>query len=546
MARGKEFPLFVILKAIDKATAPLRGLAKTAANTAKPFQRLRDLNNRARLAAEAGGIGKITGACAKLGSTVGSVVKKMLTLGAAIGSVVMLGGGFLYKITRQTSEYGDMVWKTSQKIGIAVEAWQEIAHAGEMSGIEQEALSAGLVKLNKNIVEAANGNKTLTTWFKRAGISVKDESGKIKSADQILMELANTFGKVPDGAKKTAIAVALAGRSGANLIPMLNSGSKGLAEMRKEARDLGLVLDEDTARASETFNDNIDRMMKSIRGIVFYIGGLLIPVFDDIVVSVRKWVIANRELIQSKLKEWVENLKKALPELKKNFFKAIDVIKNFFIKISQGLKIIGGFEGLLKGIAVYIGVSFVASIAMAANAFIALGTTIMTTPVGWILAAIAAIVIGAILIYRNWDKVSAALKAFGHAIFTPLRLFGELIDYLTSFNLFDIGAKIFTSLWDGMKSIFERLKKWLGEVKESIKSIFPGFNKPELPGPAGSSPASPASARIQKAQQGAYVQHKNTAAVQIDFANMPKGTKVKTEKNDGVDMDLNMGYSMLS
>ena len=46
MAKGKEFPLFVIMKAVDKATDPLRALGKTASNTAKPFQKLRELNNR--------------------------------------------------------------------------------------------------------------------------------------------------------------------------------------------------------------------------------------------------------------------------------------------------------------------------------------------------------------------------------------------------------------------------------------------------------------------------------------------------------------------
>lgn len=544
MAKGKEFPLFVIMKAVDKATAPLRALGHTAANTAKPFQKLRELNNRMRLAAEAGGIGKITNAARNLGGAVAIAAKKTLMLGTAMSSIVMIGGGFLFKITKQTSEYGDKVWKTSQKIGIAAGAWQELAHAGEMSGIEQDALSTGLVRLNKNIVEAANGNKTMTEWFQRAGISIKDAEGKVKSADQVLMEMAEIFGKMPDGAKKTAVAVALAGRSGADLIPMLNAGSKGLAAMRKEAQDLGLVLSDDTARASETFNDNISRMMKAIRGIVFYIGGLLIPVFDDIVVSVREWVVANRELIQSKLKDWVESLKKSLPELKKHFLNAAEKIKVFFEKVSAGLELVGGFEGIFKAFGLYIAGSFIASLAVAANAFIALGTAIMTTPVGWIMAAIAAIAVAAVLIYKNWDKVSAALKTFGHAIFTPLRLFGELIDYLTSFDLFDIGAKIFTSLWDGMKSVFAKIKDWFGGIKKLIPDfLLPGSNVTINP-PAGQGKEARVLPAAGVIQQNQTITQKSAAEVKVEFANAPKGTTVKTQKNNGVDMDLNMGYAM--
>lgn len=544
MARGKEFPLFVIMKAVDKATAPLRALGKTASNTAKPFQKLRELNNRMRLAAEAGGLGKITNAARNLGGAVAIAAKKTLMLGTAMASIVMIGGGFLFKITKQTSEYGDKIWKTSQKIGIAAGAWQELAHAGEMSGIEQDALSTGLVRLNKNIVEAANGNKTMTEWFQRAGISIKDAEGKVKSADQVLMEMAEIFGKMPDGAKKTAVAVALAGRSGADLIPMLNSGAKGLAEMRKEARDLGLVLNEDTARASEVFNDNIERMLKAIRGIVFYIGGLLIPVFDDIVVSVREWVIANRELIQSKLKGWVESLKKSLPELKKHFLNAAEKIKVFFEKVSAVLELVGGFEGIFKAFAVYIGISFVASIAAAAKAIITLGAAIMTTPVGWILMAITGIAAGAILIYKNWDKVWPVLKKVGHWIMSPLRWFGKLTEWLTSFDLFDIGAKIFTSLWDGMKSVFTKIKEWFSGIKKIIPDfLLPGNNVTINP-PSGQGKEARVLPAAGVIQQNQTVTQKSAAEVKVEFTNAPKGTTVKTQKNNGVDMDLNMGYAM--
>lgn len=548
MARGKEFPLFVIMKAVDKATAPLRALGHTAANTAKPFQKLRELNNRMRLAAEAGGIGKITNAARNLGGAVAIAAKKTLMLGTAMASIVMIGGGFLFKITKQTAEYGDKVWKTSQKIGIAAGAWQELAHAGEMSGIEQDALSTGLVRLNKNIVEAANGNKTMTEWFQRAGISIKDAEGKVKSADQVLMEMAEIFGKMPDGAKKTAVAVALAGRSGADLIPMLNSGSKGLAAMRKEARDLGLVLSDDTARASETFNDNISRMMKAIRGIVFYIGGLLIPVFDDIVVSVREWVEANREVIKSKLKEWVEDLKVALPKLKKHFEDAAEKIKVFLGEVSALLELVGGFEGIFTGLAVYIGGSFVASIASAINALIALQIALVANPAGIailsIALALAAAVAGVVYAVKHWDEIWPVLKTFGHLLMTPLRLFGELIDYLTSFDLFDIGAKIFTGLWDGMKSVFAKIKDWFGGIKKLIPDfLLPGSNININP-PPGQNPQARVTPAAGVIQQNQMATQKSAAEVKVEFANLPKGTTVKTQKNNGVDMDLNMGYAM--
>jgi hypothetical protein len=56
------------------------------------------------------------------------------------------------------------------------------------------------------------------------GVSVKDSDGTMRSNYEILGDLAEQFKNMPDGIGKATAAQQLFGKTGANLIPLLNSG----------------------------------------------------------------------------------------------------------------------------------------------------------------------------------------------------------------------------------------------------------------------------------------------------------------------------------
>jgi hypothetical protein len=93
-----------------------------------------------------------------------------------------------------------------------------------------------------------------------------------------------------DGAEKTARAMELFGRSGATLIPLLNQGADGIAEMRQEAHDLGLVISDETARAAEALNDDLTRLKGSALGLARGIASELIPRMRDVVGDIQDFV----------------------------------------------------------------------------------------------------------------------------------------------------------------------------------------------------------------------------------------------------------------
>ena len=154
----------------------------------------------------------------------------------------------------------DELQKASQKYGIAVEQLSALKYAGALSDVSLEAIGNGLKKLSVNMLDAAAGSGEAQLAFKALGISVNEAGGGLKSSEQVFSEIADKFASMEDGAGKTALAVKLFGRAGAELIPLLNQGAKGLADMTAEAEQLGVIVGGDLAKKSEEFNDNLTRL----------------------------------------------------------------------------------------------------------------------------------------------------------------------------------------------------------------------------------------------------------------------------------------------
>jgi predicted nuclease with TOPRIM domain len=85
-----------------------------------------------------------------------------------------------------------------------------------------------------------------TSPFQKLGISVTDTNGKTKGFNDLLLEVADKFKAMPDGIQKTDLALQLFGRSGKDMIKVLNQGSGGIQDLEREADKLGLTLNAQT------------------------------------------------------------------------------------------------------------------------------------------------------------------------------------------------------------------------------------------------------------------------------------------------------------
>lgn len=198
--------------------------------------------------------------------------------GGVAGGLVtgLLGAGFSTYIQSAINDL-DKLDESAERLGMSVESLSALNFAGRMNGLEFEDMTAALTKLSVKMQEAAAGSKEAGALFADIGVKVKDSAGNLKPAEQMLAEIADRFATFEDGAAKTALSVDMFGKSGAKLVPLLNGGADGLERMRKEAENLGGVIDAKLAKQAAEFNDNLDRLSVLSGTVAKSIAGELLP-----------------------------------------------------------------------------------------------------------------------------------------------------------------------------------------------------------------------------------------------------------------------------
>jgi DNA-binding Xre family transcriptional regulator len=197
--------------------------------------------------------------------------------GVAIGAALAAGATAAAVALRNAINRMDQIGEAASRIGIATEALSGLEWAAKLSDASLEQLQGGLLRLTKNAGDAAAGNKALAQAFGAIGVSVTNADGSLRNVEGLLLDVADVFAQLPNGAEKSKLALDLFGRSGAQLIPLLSRGSEGIAELQREAEALGLTFDQTAAEQAGEFNDAIDRVTAGMQGAATQIGIGLLP-----------------------------------------------------------------------------------------------------------------------------------------------------------------------------------------------------------------------------------------------------------------------------
>jgi len=204
----------------------------------------------------------VDGAMAKITKAASSAKAALAALG--IGLSVVGISNFVKGVANAADEIGKM----AQRTGVAAADFQKLKFAAEMSGVSVNSLSTALQIMSRNLQGATEDSKAASKGFDALNINVKNTDGSLKNTTQLMTEVANRFSRMDDGAQKTALAMQLFGRSGAELIPMLNEGEAGLQKMFKEAERLGIVMSDDLIKASTAFNDSLTLIQSELKGLM--------------------------------------------------------------------------------------------------------------------------------------------------------------------------------------------------------------------------------------------------------------------------------------
>lgn len=216
----------------------------------------------------------------KFDSDAGALVK---SIAKATGAAVVAGATALTVLVKKTIDQADHLNDLSKSTGVSVEQLSRFGFAAAQSGTDIEALGVGLRKFNQQVADAAGNLKgEAAIAFKTLGINVRDASGALKGTDQLLEEVSTKFSGFADGANKVALATALFGKSGADLIPFLNEGAAGLEKLGLQADRAGATISTSTARAADEFNDKLGQLKLGLAGLGNQLAADLLPALNNL------------------------------------------------------------------------------------------------------------------------------------------------------------------------------------------------------------------------------------------------------------------------
>ncbi len=215
----------------------------------------------------------------KWGARVTSIAKVSALSFAAAG--VTAGAG-LAVLTRAAIDNADAMGEQAEMLGTTTERLSGLTYAAHMSAVGQEDLLASLGKLTKVSADAFKGVGKGVEAFDILGVSVTDADGKLKDSTVLLDELSEKFSSLPDGPAKAALAMDIFGKSGQKLVPLLNQGREGIAELIAEAERLGLVISTDTAQQAGQFNDQMDKLGFAVDGLGLRIAKSALPALNEL------------------------------------------------------------------------------------------------------------------------------------------------------------------------------------------------------------------------------------------------------------------------
>ena len=372
---------------------------------------------------------------------IGNTIKKhqkAIGIGmTAAGGAILAAGALSIKTF---AEMGDEVQKMALKTGFSTEALSELRHAAEISGTSIQGIEKGVKRMASTLLDAEMGLATSVDALNELNLTVEDFKGL--GPEEAFNKFMEAIADVEDPLKRSALAQDIFGKSGVDLLPIMADGSQGLADLRKEAHDLGIVFDQEAANKAAEFTDSMHRMDEATSGVKMAIAEQLIPVLMPLIDKITA--------IIKQVSAWA----KEHPTLTK-------VLVIGTTAFGALLVVLGGLILVMPGLTAALG-------AFGITLHLALG------PIALVTLAIAGLVAAGILLWKNWDKVRFWLEMTWTDIkILFLKGVQNILDSLSQFTKFIPGLnKIIDSAKDKLTNMIEveKVKKNLLEVENAMKA----------------------------------------------------------------------------
>lgn len=220
---------------------------------------------------------KDQGASATLQNVTQTLDSVALKAGVAGGAITAM----LMKTALSGAQLGDEIAKASKRTGIAVEELSKLRYAAGQEDVAFSELTTSLRFLARGMYEAQGGSKEYADAFDALGIKLEDAKGELRPVEDVLLDISDAMRDTPNQAERTALAMQLFGRSGAQMLPFIQNGSEAISELTTRAQELGLEMSGESAQAAEEFGDRWSEVKDMLAMTTLAFTEDLLPVIRD-------------------------------------------------------------------------------------------------------------------------------------------------------------------------------------------------------------------------------------------------------------------------
>lgn len=514
---NNEHPLSLVIRAVDKATGPLKKVAEQIQKVSGGTV----LKNFGSLGKEFVGFGKAVASTAvKLGA---------LTAGASFG---------LYKIVRAATDAGDKLGEMAQRVGLGVDSYASLQFAAAQADVEQEEFNAAMDKFNVSLGQAKAGGGPLLSFLKQVSPALATQIRNAKGTTEAFALMTRAMEKVEDPSKRAALAQAAFGKTGKQFGQFLGQGTKAIEEQRKQYLALA-GSQEEFARRAGILDNTLRPLGAQFEGIKNRMVTALMPAFGrlaellgDFLAKHGDALVAWAERANGTFQAWVNS---------GGFDELVKDIKETAKTISDLIERAGGLKTVIMAVAAVLAGPMVSSTASVGAEIAKLGFNMLSLlanqsgftawALGWIkyLWMMRTVIMGSLIpsFTALWASIAPFLVAAAPfiAIAAAIAAVGTAI-YQVYKHWDELKASGFSDLWAWAKNLVG--------IEETDEEAMRRMNRPTAAAPVARAavplPAPPVS--------------RSDIRAQLDFSNVPRGTKVSTSASGPASLDTSVGYSM--
>jgi tape measure domain-containing protein len=560
MPAGKSYPLSLILTAVDRVTAPLNRITASLNRATAPVRSVQ----------QSFGAFKTAAGVDKLHDAMGDVTRSITGIGSAasasFGKVTVLigaatAGAYLFKrqFIDTAAEFESMRLRLAAVTGDEAQGKEALAFITNLSmksPFAIEAITDAFVKLRMNGLDPSAGSLQ----------AIVDQVAKVGGNTEQMQGIATALTQILGKGRVSAEEMNQLGERGINGWELLARAIKrtqkqtfNTAQLRKMAEEgqLGrksvLLMIEQMGKESA---GSAATMSKSWSGMV---QGLLTrwQLFTDKVMNSGPFDVLKKRL--AGVLERVDQMAKSgeLDKIAERWGarlvalftwieeRGVPMAVSAFQTISSWLQkaadVAGGWENLLKfGLALFVAAPIIAAIGGVVAALGSLALAVGATPVGWFLVALIVLVtelaLWAVALMSQWKKITAFYSALWSAVTDIFRGFSE---FLQGVFTLDVQRAI-----DGLKQYFKGLFDFVAQGFSVLKNVL-GFVGNSFGVGAAAGQLIPSGAPLGADRAAAAINPPHELHANVNFSNMPPGTRVSTRISDRMTLDLTRGYSMV-